>query len=60
MRIELSGRRPLTRRVTPVHHKEHPGELVLDARALTFASPLDLAAMLALAYAARANLTDHG
>lgn len=55
MRIELSGRRPLTRRVTPVHHKEHPGELVLDARALTFASPLDLAAMLALAYAAQAR-----
>jgi hypothetical protein len=52
MRIELGGRRPLTRRITPVHPDDHPCELVLDARELAFASPLDLAAMAALASSA--------
>jgi hypothetical protein len=55
MRIELGGRRPLTRRITPVQLQDRPGELLLDARALAFASPLDLAAMVALAHSAEAR-----
>jgi hypothetical protein len=55
VRIELGGRRPLTRRITPVDHQDHPEELVLDARRLTFASPLDLAAMVTLAHSAGAR-----
>jgi hypothetical protein len=50
MRIELAGRSPLLRRETPVHHADHRGALVLDARNLTFASPLELTAMTALAH----------
>ncbi|MCW3814457.1 hypothetical protein ONA91_08295 [Micromonospora sp. DR5-3] len=49
MRIEFVGRRPLLRRGTPVHRTEDPGHLVLDMRQLTFASPLELAAVAALA-----------
>ncbi|PWU45612.1 hypothetical protein DLJ47_34120 [Micromonospora sp. S4605] len=52
MRIEFAGRQPLLRRLTPVHHDEAPGRLVLDLRQLTFASPLDLAAAAALAHTA--------
>lgn len=55
MRIEIVGRRPLLRRVTPVHRADHDGELVLDAHGLLFASPLDLAAMAALANTAKAR-----
>ncbi|MFD6694771.1 hypothetical protein [Micromonospora aurantiaca (nom. illeg.)] len=54
MRIEIVGRRPLLRRVTPVH-RDHGGELVLDTHGLLFASPLDLAAMAALANTAEAQ-----
>ncbi|MFD4197646.1 hypothetical protein [Amycolatopsis thermoflava] len=53
MRIELVGRRPLLRRLCFV--EPEAGSLVLDARQLTFASPLDLAAMVALARAAGAR-----
>jgi hypothetical protein len=49
VRIELSGWRPLLRRETPVHHADHRGALVLDARNLAFASPLELVAMTTLA-----------
>jgi hypothetical protein len=55
MRIELAGRHPLLRRKTPVHRADYQGALVLDARSLTFASPLDLAAMEALAHSAAAS-----
>ena len=55
MRIELGGHRPLTRRITPVHLGDHPDQLVLDARMLKFASPLDLAAMVTLAHSADAR-----
>jgi hypothetical protein len=54
MRIELAGRRPLLRRETPVHRRDHEGTLVLDARKLLFASPLDLAASVAMAHSAAA------
>ncbi|UMP01264.1 hypothetical protein [Amycolatopsis sp. EV170708-02-1] len=50
MRIELVGRRPLLRRLCPVEPEN--GSLVLDSRRLTFASPLDLAAIVSLARAA--------
>jgi hypothetical protein len=52
MRIELRGRRPFLRRETLVHRHEDPGVLVLDARELLFASPLELAATVALAHTA--------
>jgi hypothetical protein len=52
MRIEFAGRRPLLRRLTPVHPAEDPGHLVLDMRQLTFVSPLELAAIAALAHTA--------
>jgi hypothetical protein len=55
MRIEFAGRQPLLRRLTPVHHDEEPGQLVLDLRQLTFASPLDLAAAAALAHLAQSR-----
>jgi len=57
MWLELGGRRPLTRRLTPVQWQDHPGELVLDARQLAFASPLDLAAVVTLAHFAASSGT---
>ncbi|AXB44622.1 hypothetical protein [Amycolatopsis albispora] len=53
MRIELAGRWPLLRRLRLV--EPAAGSLILDARRLTFASPLDLAAMVALARSAEAG-----
>jgi hypothetical protein len=53
VRIELAGRWPLLRRLCPV--EPEIGSLVLDARRLTFASPLDLAAIVALAHGAAAQ-----
>lgn len=51
MLIELAGRRPLLRRdVLPDPTAD--GALVLDARRLAFASPLDLTAIVAMAHAA--------
>lgn len=44
MRVELTGRQPLLRRDMRVSAAEE-GQLVLDARRLIFASPLDLAAI---------------
>jgi hypothetical protein len=38
-----------------VHPQDHQDELVLDARKLTFVSPLDLSAMVALAHSAAAR-----
>ncbi len=55
MRIEFVGRRPLLRQVTPVHRTEDPGHLVLDMRQLTFVSPLELAAVAALAHTVEAR-----
>lgn len=54
MRVELAGRQPLLRRDIRVSAAEE-GRLVLDARRLVFASPLDLAAVVALAHAAVAE-----
>ena len=54
MRVELAGRQPLLRRDVRVSTAEE-GSLVLDARKLIFASPLDLAGIVALAHAAAAE-----
>lgn len=54
MRVELAGRQPLLRRDVRVR-AEKEGRLVLDARRLVFASPLDLAAIVALAHTAAAG-----
>lgn len=54
MRMELAGRLPLLRRNVQVSAAEE-GRLVLDARRLLFASPLDLAALVALAHLAEAR-----
>lgn len=51
MRVELTGRQPLLRRDIQTSAADE-GWLVLDARRLLFASPLDLAAMVALAHTA--------
>ncbi|HCT80677.1 MAG TPA: hypothetical protein DGT23_29740 [Micromonosporaceae bacterium] len=53
MRIELTGRHPFLRRTTPVHHEADDAGLVLDARGLGFASPLELTAIPALAHTAQ-------
>lgn len=53
MRIELAERWPLLRRLRMT--ESAAGCLVLDARLLTFASPLDLAAIVALARSAGAS-----
>ncbi|WP_158641433.1 hypothetical protein [Amycolatopsis eburnea] len=53
MRIELAGRSPLLRRLWSI--EPEAGSMVLDARRLTFASPLDLAAIVALARSAAAR-----
>lgn len=49
MRIELVGRHPFLRTVTPVHNDDSEAQLVLDARRLAFVSPLELTAIPALA-----------
>src|SRR5579863_5673922 len=54
MRVELAGRQPLLRRDVRVSTADQ-GRLVLDARRLVFASPLDLAGVIALAHAAAAE-----
>jgi hypothetical protein len=54
MRIELAGRQPLLRRDVRVQNRDE-GCLVLDARRLRFASPMDLAATVALAHTAAAK-----
>jgi hypothetical protein len=54
MRVKLAGRQPLLRRDVQVSTAEE-GRLVLDARRLVFASPLDLAGVVALAHAAAAE-----
>lgn len=54
MQVELAGRQPLLRRDVRVSAAKE-GRLVLDARRLVFASPLDLAAVVALAHAAVAE-----
>jgi hypothetical protein len=51
MRIELAGRWPLLRRELKVRQLDE-GWVVLDARRLRFACPLDLAGMVALAWIA--------
>jgi hypothetical protein len=51
MRVELTGRQPLLRRDIRACAADD-GWLVLDARRLPFASPLDLSAMVALAHSA--------
>jgi hypothetical protein len=51
MRIELAGRWPLLRRELTVRQVDE-GWVVLDARRLRFACPLDLAGMVALAWTA--------
>lgn len=48
MRVELAGRLPLLRRDVRITAGDQ-GQVVLDARRLLFASPLDLAAISALA-----------
>jgi hypothetical protein len=48
VRVELAGRWPLLRRQLPVRPVDE-GWMVLDARRLTFACPLDLAGVVALA-----------
>jgi hypothetical protein len=50
MRVELAGRLPMLRRDVRVSAADE-GRMVLDARRLLFASPLDLAAITALAHA---------
>ena len=50
MRVELAGRHPMLRRDVRVSTADE-GRMVLDARRLLFASPLDLAAITALAHA---------
>jgi hypothetical protein len=55
MRIELAGRQPLLRQ-TPVHDADRRDVLILDARKLTFASPLELTAIPALVHYG----TNHG
>lgn len=50
MRVELAGRLPMLRRDVRVSTADE-GRMVLDARRLLFASPLDLAAVTALAHA---------
>ena len=54
MRVELTGRQPLLRRDIGTCAADE-GWLVLDARRLLFASPLDLSAMVALAHTAAQN-----
>ncbi|MFD3840250.1 hypothetical protein ACFWWC_28955 [Streptomyces sp. NPDC058642] len=49
MQLELAGRHPLLRHDLALH-PEAPGRLVLNARRLLFASPLDLAASAAAAH----------
>ncbi|MEU3298067.1 hypothetical protein ABZ722_37905 [Streptomyces longwoodensis] len=49
MLLELPGRHPLLRGALRLHEPSQPG-LVVDARRLEFASPLDLAAVTALAH----------
>jgi hypothetical protein len=51
MRVELTGRQPLLRRDIRTCAADE-GWLVLDARRLLFACPLDLSAMVALAHTA--------
>ena len=50
MRVELAGRLPLLRRGARIS-TDGEGQVILDARQLLFASPLDLAAICALAHA---------
>ncbi len=57
VRVELAGRQPLLRRDVRVCAAD-AGWLVLDARRLLFAGPLDLAAIVALAHAAAAEQTE--
>ncbi len=54
MRVELVGRLPLLRRDVRVSTADE-GRMVLDARRLLFASPLDLAAITALAHVGAAG-----
>ncbi|MFC0028008.1 hypothetical protein ACFFMM_00520 [Micromonospora chaiyaphumensis] len=49
MRIELSGRHPFLRAELSVHDRAADRAVVLDARRLQFAGPLELAAMVTLA-----------
>jgi hypothetical protein len=56
VRVELAGRQPLLRREVLIRQIDE-GWLVLDARRLLFASPLDLAAIVALAHTAAARRT---
>lgn len=55
MRIELAGRWPLLRRELKVRQVDE-GWVVLDARRLGFACPLDLAGMVALAWTAATDV----
>lgn len=57
MQVELAGRLPLLRRKVPVSLAD-AGQVVIDARRLLFASPLDLAAISALAHAGAARQAD--
>lgn len=54
MRVELAGRLPFLRRDVRISTADE-GRMVLDARRLLFASPLDLAAIAALAHAGAAG-----
>ncbi len=54
VRVELAGRQPLSRRDVRVCAADEEW-LVLDARRLLFASPLDLAAIVAMAHSAAAE-----
>lgn len=54
VRVELSGRWPLLRRQLPVWPVDE-GWIVLDARRLIFACPLDLAGIVAMARVAAAS-----
>lgn len=52
--LELAGRHPLLRGALRLRDRSRP-ELVIDARRLEFASPLDLAAVVALAHSRAAS-----
>jgi hypothetical protein len=54
MRVELAGRLPLLRRDVRLRVVD-PGRMVLDARRLLFANPLDLAAIIAFAHSGAAS-----
>ena len=55
MRIELEGRQPLLRRDAVTDPYADEGWLVIDARSLRFAAPIDLAGIAALSNAAAAD-----